>query len=125
MRQLAPGQELAWFHRLQQAFYAEAVDVTDPEAWRPLIAEFDVDADALVELATSEEGKALAWRDFLQARKWGISGFPTLLVRDGDDLSLVTRGWAPTDALVDGIGRWLNDRQPVPEGEACAVDGDC
>ena len=29
-RELAPTKALAWLHRLQQAFYAEAVDITDP-----------------------------------------------------------------------------------------------
>jgi len=124
MRALKPDAELALYHRLQRAFYAEGVDITDPEQWRPLLAEFDVDVDEFLETASHDKSREVAWADFALARGWGISGFPALLLRDGDELSLVTRGWSPAEPLVDAVVAWLADRTgDSVQGEACAVDG--
>jgi len=131
MRELHPELTLAWFHRLQRAFYAENIDITDPASWPALLEGFDVDVEVLMAAATADSARAAAVRDYLQARKWGISGFPTLLVRDGEQLSLVTKGWAPKEAVVDGIGQWLQSKgvavaaPAVAEGDACGLDGTC
>ena len=126
MRQQAPGHEVGFFHRLQEAFYAQNVDITDPATWTGLLGDAPVDAEAFVAAATGPEAKKAAWREFIQARKWGISGFPALLVRDGDELALVTQGWAPTEPLIEAVTGWLASREaPALDGDACAVDGDC
>lgn len=121
LREEAPEQALPFFHRLQRAFYAEAVDVTDPSTWAPLL---DVpDPEGFVARATSDAARKRAWADFDVARRWGITGFPCLLLRDGDELALVTRGWAPGDAVVDGVRSWLAERGGVAaEGAACSID---
>ncbi len=123
MRALLPERELALYERLQRAFYAENVDVTDPEQWRPLLEGFDVNPDAFITQAASEQAKQAAWADFAQARQWGISGFPALLVRDGDDLVLVAKGWTPTEPLLEGIAEWLQGRGHVQQGASCTPDG--
>lgn len=125
MRRMAPSWELELYHRLQRAFYAQNIDITDPGTWAPLLDGMGVDPDEFRLEATSTAAKKAAWTDFSQARSWGITGFPALLVREGTELSLVTKGWAPTEPLVDAVQAWLAERRPAPEGEACAVGGAC
>ena len=43
MRAHNPTETLRFFNRVQQAFYAEAVDVTDAGAYPPLLEGFDID----------------------------------------------------------------------------------
>lgn len=122
----APAAALPVFHRLQQAFYAEGVDVVDPATWADLLAGLVDAPEDLVAAAQADEGKALAWRDFSQARAWGITGFPCLLLRIGDELTLVTRGWAPGDPVVDGVRAYLEERGvALPDGAVCAPGGAC
>lgn len=123
LRDADPEAALTLFHRLQKAFYAENVDIVDSGTWGPLLEGLVDDVSGFVARATSEEGRKLAWRDFSQARSWGISGFPCLLLRHKEQLSLVTRGWAPDDGVVDGVRSYLVDKGVVlPQGVACAVD---
>jgi putative protein-disulfide isomerase len=124
MRRLLPAKALDFYHRLQRAFYAEAIDITDPATWPALLHGFDVDADAFVVEATGSESRREAWADFAQTQRWGISGFPTLLASNGSELAIVTRGWTPTEPLVDTVERWLAEqRLGRLDGASCALDG--
>lgn len=122
LRAQAPGEELAFFHRLQEAFYARNIDVTDPASWPALLPD-GIDADTFVAAATGPAAKKAAWTEFIQARKWGVSGFPALIVRDGAELALVTQGWAPTKPLVEAVTGWLETRGAPLDGDVCATDG--
>ncbi|MBT8216133.1 MAG: DsbA family protein [Acidimicrobiia bacterium] len=117
MRQLQPESTLDFHTRLQQEFYAQAVDITDRAVYPALLEGFDVDRDDFLSRFSSEEARASAWHDFAEARSYGASGFPTLLVRDGDEYGIVTRGYLSTERLLPVLSDWLLDRY-VDDGEA-------
>ena len=110
MRRLYPEAAFSFFKRLQRAFYAECVDITDPEAYPALLDGFDVDHGRFMELLGSEEMKHAAWQDFAEARRLSAHGFPTLLLRVEDEYLIVTRGYLPWEALEPALTRWLRDR---------------
>lgn len=123
MRELSPPDTLRWFARVQRAFYAEGRDVTDLGVFPDLLEGFDVDPEKYAEVLHAEETRARTWEDFAQARRWGVMGFPTLLLRDGDDLAIVTRGFLPWEQLEPPLTRWIEQRYgPAAEGLVCAVD---
>ncbi len=100
MRDMNEPETLPYFTAVQHAFYARGVDITDFGELSKLAAEFSVEAAEFEGRLASEEAKKEAWADFSQARKWGISGFPTLVGRlEGDRLALLARGWAPADVI--------------------------
>lgn len=107
MRELRSEDTLRFHSRLQRAFYAEGIDITDPTVYPALLDGFDIDADKFMELLGSEEMKAMAWKDFSEARSLGIAGFPTLVVRDGDEYGIVTRGYLSADRLLPTLSDWL------------------
>lgn len=121
MRRLAP--DLAWplFKRLQQAFYAEGIVISDPETIPALVGEFDVDVDAFMESFGSTEAARATWSDFATARSWGISGFPTVIVRVGEHAHVVARGYAPVDELETALTRFVGDSpsHSCPPGQMC------
>ena len=110
MRSLDEKQALPFHSRLQHAFYAEGVDITDPAVYPDLVAGLPVDADEFLRRLGSEEAKQRAWEDFAEARAMGITGFPALLVSEGDRLGVVTRGFVPADRLLPAVSDWLLDR---------------
>ena len=117
MRELNVPLTLQFHSRLQRAFYAEGIDITDPAAYPELIADFDVDPDAFIQLFSSDEMKTRAWSDFAEARSLGVSGFPTLLARDGAEWAVLTRGFVPGDKLLPALSDYLLNRY-VDTGEA-------
>lgn len=114
MRELNPEEALPFFARLQRAFYAEAVDVTDPEVYPDLLEGFGVDVDRFVDELASVEMQQATYGDFAEARALGANGFPTLFLRAGDELFLVSRGYAPYEMLEPALTAFLEERFPEP-----------
>lgn len=110
LREMAPQDTLRWVARLHRAFYVEGVDVTDPSVFPDLLDGFDVDRDLFARNLTEEATIERTRQDFLEAQRYGASGFPTVLFRDGEDLGIVTRGFVPWDQLETGLTRWLENR---------------
>lgn len=124
MRSLDPTLGIPFHSRLQRAFYAEGVDITDPAVYPGLLAEFDVEGERFMQELESPESRKRAWQDFAEARRMGVSGFPTLVVRDGDQWSIVTRGFAPADDLLPVLSDWLLTRHAdVAEGDLLCTPG--
>ena len=115
MRALAPEAELDWFKRLQRAFYAEGIDITDPAVYPDLVAEFPVDSAAFMGALEVEDSRIAAWEDFEEARVLQANGFPTLLLRTGNDLATVTRGYMPFAAIEPHLTAYLAERYDTAE----------
>jgi putative protein-disulfide isomerase len=126
MRSLNERETLRFFTRLQRAFYAENVDITDPAAYPDLLEGFDVDHAQFAELLTTAEMKRAAWEDFEEARSLSATGFPTLLLRRPDGYAVVTRGYVPWEPLRAGLDRWLEAEYgaEVAAGVVCSLDGE-
>jgi putative protein-disulfide isomerase len=103
MRRQSPNETWRLFGRLQRAFYAERIDVTDPGVYPELVGGFDVDPAEFVDRLTADDVKKGAWADFAQARRWGITGFPTLLLRQGGRLHLLAAGYRPVEDIEAGL----------------------
>jgi putative protein-disulfide isomerase len=127
MRDLAPGETLAFFTRLQRAFYAEAIDITDPEVYPKLLVDFPVDRGAFMAQLDSEASQRAARAESAEARRLGARGFPTLLLRLDDEYLIVARGYLPWDHLEPALSGWLRDRYgPVAAAPLfCDIDGIC
>lgn len=73
-----------------------------------------------------EPSRTEAWADFTHARRLGISGFPTMLVRVDDTLSIVTRGYAPFDRLEPALTAWLDEQADIVDrGMVCEIGEVC
>lgn len=126
MRSLDEEGTLAFHTRLQRAFYAEGVDITDPGAYPPLLDGFAVDAEEFAQLRDSEEMRSRAWGDFSEARALGIAGFPALLIFDGERHGVITRGFAPADRLLPALSDWVLERYgDAGEGLFCEPGVTC
>lgn len=121
MREIDEAQAWPLFKRLQRAFYAEGIEVWDPATLPPLVAEFDVDVDGFMEAFHTPDATKATWRDFATARNWGISGFPTVIARDGDRGHVIAEGYTPADDMHLAVDRLVGPA-PAPfcvPGEIC------
>lgn len=109
MRELDPDDTLRWVARLHRAFYVEGIDITDLSVFPDLLDGFDVDPDRFTEVLADEATAERTRQDFAEAQRYGATGFPTLLLRDGDDLGIVTRGFVPWEQLEPALTDWLEE----------------
>lgn len=109
-RRLAPTvDQLAMLRAIQRAFYVEGRDITQGDVLA------DVASATLSELgfATTSEEFLKAWQsveavadtqgDFLQARRWGVSSFPSLLLEDGEKLYSIAPGYVDAGQLISRV----------------------
>ena len=122
MRHVDDALTFPFFKRLQRAFYAEGVVIADPAVFGDLVDEFDVDGAAFAEAYESKAVVQATWRDFSQARRWGISGFPTVVARQGEQGHLLAQGYATAADLDAALVRALDvtpSEEFCPPGEVC------
>jgi len=126
MRSAAPAETLRFLATVQRAFYADRIDVTDPDVYPDLVAGFPVDPDSFVEALRSPEMLAATEQDFLESRWLGVSGFPTMLLRDGATTVPISLGYAPFERVAERINGFIEKNHPeAAEGLVCDIDGAC
>lgn len=124
MRELGTVPVLEWMSRLHRAFYVEGTDTTDPSVFPDLAAEFDVDPARFAQVFDAESTRVRTRQDFEEARSYGVTGFPTLLLRDGEQVGIVTRGYRSWSDLEPSLTRFLEERYgSAGSALVCEVDG--
>jgi putative protein-disulfide isomerase len=106
---LAPQAALDVFHAIQRGFYADGLDTTTGNVLASITVKvlrdsgFDIDEEGFLETFDSDEAKAATQADFTQTQRWGVQGFPTLVLEHAGELHLVTSGFVRTEVLVDRL----------------------
>lgn len=123
MRALDADRAWPLFKRLQMAFYAQGELLgEDPEAYREYVEDVGGDADAFVDAFVSDSAKEATTHDFATVQRWGITGFPTIIAREGETGSVVAAGYLPADDLEAALDSALPARDEPPScapGEIC------
>jgi putative protein-disulfide isomerase len=97
--ELDAGQTYPMFKAIQQAFYAEGTDVTDPENLAHLAASLGLDAGAFRARLGADLTLQKTRTSFLRARQWGVRGFPSLVLQQGKARHLLSQGYLGVDQL--------------------------
>ncbi len=105
-----PELALSFLTRLQSAFYAENLDITDLDVLADLGAEAGFERDAFREDLDSPSLKNETWRDYGTSQRAGVTGFPTLVAGpDGQGAyGVVTRGFQPGDQILAILNHWMD-----------------
>jgi putative protein-disulfide isomerase len=113
-RMLAPEGVLHVFYAIQNAFYAEGLNVTQGEVLAQVAsaaltnAGFPIDAAAFHAKWADEATISATLDDFNRTRQWGVSGFPAVVLERNGQLDLVTSGYVRTEALVERMQQLID-----------------
>ena len=106
-RQLSPGQEWPLLKGIQEAFYVQNADVTKAEILEDLAVKLGMDGLQFRQKFQDPQMKHLVWEEFDQARRLGVSSFPTLLARQGQSVSTLMHGYQDMESLIPVIDQFL------------------
>jgi putative protein-disulfide isomerase len=106
VRSLWPAHAWRYFKSIQRAFYAEAKNVTRGDVLAQLAAQLDLPRDEFTAAFESAAMRDATRQDFAQTRAWGIHGFPVLIAEHGDQLHLISNGYAPVEVLRQRLAAW-------------------
>jgi putative protein-disulfide isomerase len=106
-RMLAPQASLAVFHAIQRAFYAEGKDATS-DGVLASVASAALNAAGVptseadfLSTFKSEAAVMTTYQDFEQTKRWGVTGFPTLVLERDGKLDMVTAGYVAMPTLIE------------------------
>lgn len=105
--------------RAHRAFYAENKDVTDADILADIAEASGVARAGFVALFNTIDIVYETAGDFHAARRLGVNGFPTVLLRAGNSMSILTAGFQPYERIAPAIEAWLKN-PPPPQPAATA-----
>jgi putative protein-disulfide isomerase len=106
-RSLAPEVTLDYLAAVQRAFYAENRDVTLEDELADVAAALGLSRDDFVTVYRAPEVAEAARADFALAPELGIADFPTVVLQDDRQLTLLSAGYQPFAALEADLRAWL------------------
>jgi len=93
---------------LQKAIYYDGMAPADPNAYRPLAQEFGLDPDIFVRQMDERAFADAARAQFRETASFKVGGFPTLILQDGAEYFMVSRGYLAYDILDFRLGQLLS-----------------
>lgn len=103
VRNLKPAKSLEFFRMLQSSFYHENKNPVSPETFAALAEKSGIDKSKFLEAFHSREVMQETRQDFAAAQSLGIRGFPSLLLKMGDKIHLLSNGYRNADAICEKI----------------------
>ena len=103
---LQPSGTFGFFAEVQSAFYTQGKDVTRARILAAIAAPLGVDENEFRDLFQSDEMREATRKHFMRTRQAGVNGFPTLIWQYGDDVELLSAGYATYESLapkLDGL----------------------
>ena len=99
LKAFLPQQAVALAHAVQSVFYADGLDLSVPESYAGLCASFDIDYAAFAAKFNSIDYHLAAKDEFKEAARYGVSGYPTVVVRFGQQYFMLAHGFTKSDQL--------------------------
>lgn len=84
---------IKYIHKIQESFYYDGKDIKDKAILSELASQFGIDRTEFENRFEDKKYTDLTNSEFEEVTKWGISGYPAILLRDGDSLYRVATGY--------------------------------
>lgn len=111
-----PQKAIEWASDLQYALNFEGRDLTDDEAYRHLVAKYNLPEEKFYGQLHSEEFKSLAQYDFQLVKQLKVTGYPCVLMQVSESrFYLVARGYTPYETLEANVLKVLAENNISPQ----------
>ncbi len=98
----------AFFEEVQRKFYVDNEDPGEVDFYQSICEKFSIDFDHFKRYFLSAEVGRATHEEFVMNREWGISGYPTLVLRQGQQLYLIANGYAEYELMVERIEQTID-----------------
>ena len=101
------GREVEFAGDLQNALYRDGLDLNVDAIYGPLVDRYGLNPDEFVSHISDAAIREQTLAEFALVAQFGINGFPSVIVENGENLYLVARGYVTYDVLAANIDRAL------------------
>ncbi|MEO0581494.1 MAG: DsbA family protein, partial [Bacteroidota bacterium] len=95
-------------HSLQQALYREGIDLDEWKNYGPLAAAYGWNPTKFIETIQRPETATMTYQEFELVQEWGIMGFPSVVIQQGEKVFALARGYLPYDSLEANLKQILS-----------------
>ncbi|WP_336514702.1 DsbA family protein [Pollutibacter soli] len=107
-----PEKSVEFAKDLQTALHVEGRDLTDDEAYRHLLAKYNIPAADFYRKLHSEESKHAAYMEFSMVKQLQVTGFPAVFMQVSETkFYLLSRGFTEYESLKTTIDKVLKERE--------------
>ena len=109
MNQLEPESSLHFAGDMQKALFVEGKSLNEWGTFDELLNSYSVDNKSFKKQWCSDKLKQEMHKEFAWCKKAGATGFPTLLLQIGDEVSRMARGYRPYDVIESHLHHLINN----------------
>lgn len=106
-----PAGTVGFAHAVQQALFRDGHDLNEAATYAPLLAPFGVDAAEFERRWAAPETAQAAQQEFAAVARIGVQGFPTAVMRIGEQGYVLARGYQPYEQLRAGLEQLLRETE--------------
>ena len=99
------GRDVEFAGTLQQALYRDGIDLNVDANYGPLVEHYGLNPDEFVRHIADAPIREQTLAEFALVAQFGINGFPSVIVENGENLYLVARGYVTYDTLAGNVNR--------------------
>lgn len=124
VRNMKPEALLSFYERIHKGYYVEDTDTTKLETFLDYAAKDGIDTVAFAEAFESEATKQETMDDFSWCQQSGVTGFPTVVLREDDTMAALTVGYQPFDSIKPVLDAWISGDLSVKKQVQAAQTND-
>ena len=107
VRQLKPEVEFAFFKDVQLLFYVQNKNTNDIEKYKSIVEKQGIDFLKFKEKFDSDDAKYGVKQDFRFSGELGVQGFPSVLLKKGEEWILIANGYSDAKTVIRVIEKAL------------------
>ena len=104
-----PARAVAFAHAVQTALFRDGLDLNNAATYEALLVPFGVDAAEFQRQWAAPETARAAQQEFAAVARIGVQGFPTTVLRLGEQGYVLARGYQPYEQLRGGLEQLLRE----------------
>jgi putative protein-disulfide isomerase len=93
LKEMLPDKQVQLAHALQQIYFVAGKDLENEDTYAEVAKSFDLDEVEFRRKMVDPRYENMATEEFEQAQKWGITGFPAVILNRGDSLIAISNGY--------------------------------
>lgn len=109
VNKLSPEHSLTFAGKLQSALFRDGKNLNHPETYEELLKDTDISFKEFKTRFESEETRERLEEEFEWCKNHGATGFPTLLIKIEDEISIMARGYRPYDTIESHMHHLINN----------------
>ena len=104
-----PARAVAFAHAVQTALFRDGLDLNNAATYEALLVPFGVESAEFQRQWAAPETARAAQQEFAAVARIGVQGFPTTVLRLGEQGYVLARGYQPYEQLRSGLEQLLRE----------------